>query len=114
MVSGYIPDVGDVVWITLDPTKGHEQQGRRTFLVLTPKAYNDKTSLIVGCPTTNQIKGYPFEIPATGSTDVTGVVLCDQVKNLDWRARRAEFKGHVDTETVNGVKSLIKKLLAIV
>jgi mRNA interferase MazF len=112
-VTGYAPDIGDVIWISLDPTQGHEQQGRRTLLVLTPERYNRRTSLVVGCPTTNQIKGYPFEVPLSGTADVTGVVLCDQLKSLDWRAGAAALQGRVDAGTIQNVKSLIKKLLAI-
>lgn len=111
MVANYIPDIGDVVWLTLDPTKGHEQQGRRTFLVLTPTGYNDKTSLCVGCPVTNKAKGYPFEIAVSGTQDVTGVVLSDQVKSLDWRARNADFIAKVDMKTVQSVLALVKRLL---
>ena len=113
MVADYIPDVGDVVWLTLDPTKGHEQQGRRPFLVLTPRGYNDKTSLAVGCPITNHAKGYPFEVILSGSKHLTGVVLSDQVKSLDWRFRQAQFKARADSNTVQSVRSLVKRLLGI-
>jgi len=108
-----VPDIGEVVWLTLDPTRGHEQQGRRPFLVLTPKGYNDKTSLVVGCPVTNEAKGYPFEVSVSGTADVTGVILADQVKSLDWRARQADLKGRVDLKTVQLVRSLVKRLLNI-
>ena len=113
MVADYIPDIGDVVWLTLDPTKGHEQQGRRPFLVLTPSAYNDKTSLAVGCPVTNEAKGYPFEVAITGARGVAGVVLADQVKSVDWRSRRAELVGRLDAKTLQRVRAFIKRLLSI-
>jgi mRNA interferase MazF len=99
--------------LTLDPTKGHEQQGRRTFLVLTPKSYNEKTSLAVGCPITNKTKGYPFEVAVSGIAAVTGVVLADQVKSLDWRARQADFIASLDAATVARVRVYIKTLLRI-
>ena len=111
MVEGrYTPDTGDVVWLTLDPTVGHEQQGRRPALILTPRAYNARTSLAVCCPVTNQAKGYPFEVAIKGQ-NVTGVVLVDQVKRLDWVTRRADLKGTVDQGTLSDVRALLKTLL---
>ncbi len=86
----HIPDRGDVVWITLAPQAGHEQAGRRPAIVLSPAAYNGKVGLALMCPITSRIKGYPFEVILPVGLPVTGVVLSDQVKSLDWRARRAE------------------------
>lgn len=87
----YIPDRGDIVWITLNPQAGHEQSGRRPALVLSPLAYNKKVGLAIFCPVTNQIKGYPFEVLLPDSFPVKGVILSDQVKNLDWMIRKVEF-----------------------
>lgn len=84
------PERGDVVWITLNPQAGHEQAGRRPAVVLSPLAYNDKVGLAIFCPITGQEKGYPFEVRIPQGLEVTGVVLADQVKSLDWRARNAE------------------------
>lgn len=78
------------MWITLAPQAGHEQAGRRPAIVLSPAAYNSKVGLALMCPITNRIKGYPFEVAIPASLPVTGVVLSDQVKSLDWRARQAE------------------------
>ena len=83
----YVPGRGDVVWITLDPQAGHEQRGRRPALILSPAAYNGKVGLALLCPITNQVKGYPFEVALPDGLPVTGVVLSDQVKSLDWQAR---------------------------
>jgi mRNA interferase MazF len=83
----YVPGRGDVVWITLDPQAGHEQRGRRPALILSPAAYNAKVGLALLCPITNQVKGYPFEVALPDALPVTGVVLSDQVKSLDWQAR---------------------------
>jgi len=85
-----VPDRGDVVWITLAPEAGHEQAGRRPAVVLSPAAYNGKVGLALMCPITSQVKGYPFEVSLPVGLKVTGVVLADQVKSLDWRARRAD------------------------
>jgi mRNA interferase MazF len=86
----YVLERGDVVWITLNPQAGHEQAGRRPAVVLSPVAYNAKVGLAIFCPITSQEKGYPFEVKIPTGLAVTGVVLADQVKSLDWRARNAE------------------------
>jgi len=87
----YVPGRGDVVWITLTPQAGHEQAGRRPAVVLSPAAYNGKVGLAIMCPITNQIKGYPFEVLIPAGLAVSGAILADQVKSLDWKARRAEL-----------------------
>jgi mRNA interferase MazF len=87
----YVPERGDVVWLDFHPQAGHEQSGRRPATVLSPQAYNGKVGLALFCPITNRVKGYPFEVAVPKDCGVTGVVLADHVKNLDWRARRAEF-----------------------
>ena len=84
-----MPARGDVVWITLDPQSGHEQAGRRPALVLSPAAYNGRVGLALLCPITGQAKGYPFEVGVPDGLAVTGAVLSDQVKCLDWRTRKA-------------------------
>ena len=88
----YIPDSGDIVWILFDPQAGHEQSGRRPALVLSPRAYNGKVGLAVLCPITSQIKGYPFEVMIPEGLGVSGVILSDQVKSLDWKARKTELQ----------------------
>ena len=90
-MGNYIPDRGDVVWINLNPQAGHEQAGRRPVVVLSPSSYNAKVSLALFCPITNQIKGYPFEVIIPAGLKVTGAVLSDQVKSLDWKIRNIEF-----------------------
>ncbi len=82
----YMPERGEAVWITLNPQAGHEQAGRRPAVVLSPAAYNSKVGLAILCPITNQIKGYPFEVVLPTGLAVTGAILSDQVKSLDWRA----------------------------
>ena len=93
MVSGrgarYVPARGDVVWLEFDPQAGHEQAGRRPALVVSPAAYNGRVGLMLCCPVTSQAKGYPFEVALPAGLEVSGVVLADQVKSLDWRARDA-------------------------
>jgi len=93
MVSSqtYTPQSGDVIWITLNPQAGHEQAGRRPAVVLSPESYNSKTGLAILCPLTSQVKDYPFEVLLPARLPVTGAILSDQVKSLDWRARNAEL-----------------------
>lgn len=87
----FAPARGDIVWLDFSPQAGHEQAGRRPALVVSPESYNRKVGLALFCPVTNQVKGYPFEVPLPAGLGVTGAVLSDQLKSLDWRARRAEL-----------------------
>jgi len=87
----YIPERGDAVWITLNPQAGHEQAGRRPALILSPAAYNSRVGFAILCPISRQIKSYPYEVLIPDGLGVGGVVLADQVKNLDWRARELEL-----------------------
>ncbi|MBW6535008.1 MAG: endoribonuclease MazF [Mariniphaga sp.] len=87
----FIPDTGDIVWLTFTPQTGHEQAGRRPALVLSPASYNRKVCLAIFCPITSQIKGYPFEVRIPDRLKISGAVLSDQIKSLDWVARKAEF-----------------------
>ena len=108
----YIPQRGDVVWITLNPQAGHEQAGRRPAVVLSPAAYNSKVGLAMLCPVTNQVKGYPFEVIIPASLAITGAILSDQVKSLDWRARNAELICALPTKTTSEVLQKVGTLLA--
>lgn len=87
----YIPDRGDLVWLVFSPQAGHEQAGRRPALVLSPQSYNKKVGLALFCPITSQVKGYPFEVLIPRGLDISGVVLADQIRNMDWQARQIEF-----------------------
>jgi mRNA interferase MazF len=109
----YVPQRGDVVWINLDPQAGHEQLGRRPTVVLSPEAYNRKVGLAIFCPVTNQIKGYPFEVLIPTGLPVTGAVLADQVKSLDWRARNVERICAVPDRTLMEVFEKLGTLLMI-
>ena len=86
----YVPQRGDVVWITLNLQAGHEQAGRRPAVIISPQAYNDRVGLAILCPITSQVKGYPFEVRIPDGLPIIGVILSDQVKSMDWRARNAE------------------------
>lgn len=109
MVSSmsYVPDRGDVVWISLNPQIGHEQAGRRPAIVISPAAYNGRVGLAILCPITNQVKGYPFEVLIPQGLPVTGAVLADQCKSLDWRAREVVL---IDTLPEKTVTEVLQKL----
>lgn len=89
MPAGYVPERGDLVWLEFNPQSGHEQAGHRAALVLSPGGYNRKVGLALVCPITSAVKGYPFEVVLPAGSSVAGAVLADQIKSLDWRARRA-------------------------
>jgi len=107
----YIPDRGDVVWITFNPQAGHEQAGRRPAVVLSPKAYNGKVGLALLCPVTSQVKGYPFEVIIPEGLPVSGAILSDQVKSLDWKARNIEKACSLPEESIKKVLQRVKTLI---
>jgi mRNA interferase MazF len=108
---GYVPDRGEVVWLDFNPQAGHEQAGRHPALVLSPSIYNRKSGLMLCCPITSRVKGYPFEVAVPAKPGVTGVVLADRVKSLDWKARRAKKKGKVPKPVVTEVLGKLHALL---
>lgn len=108
-MASYVPDSGDIVWISFDPQAGHEQAGHRPAAVLSPASYNAKTSLMLCCPMTTQIKNYPFEVVIAGP--VPCAVLADQVKSLDWRKRRARRKGAISAAELAEVRAKVRALI---
>jgi mRNA interferase MazF len=111
VTSTYAPDSGDLIWLTFDPQAGHAQAGRRPALVLSPKIYNQRSGLALVCPVTNQAKGYPFEVTIPSGHGVTGVILADHLKSVDWSARRAERLGHCPAELLDEVLARLAPLL---
>ncbi len=105
----YVPEAGDVVWMQFHPQAGHEQSGHSPAVVLSPSTYNGKTSLMLCCPLTTQIKGYPFEVTVTGIPE--SVALADQIKSLDWIARKARFKGKVSSTELAEIRAKVTALL---
>ena len=108
----YVPECGDVVWISLNPQAGREEAGRRPALVVSPQSYNAKVGLAIFCPVTSQVKGYPFEVLIPAGLPVTGAILSDQVKSLDWRARKAELICALPARTISEVLEKLATLLA--
>lgn len=109
MVSVYVPDCGDIVWLEFDPQAGHEQAGHRPALVLSPARYNQIRGMMICCPMTSRIKGYPFEVVV--SQTPPSAVLADQVKSLDWRARNASHKGKAPAAVLTDVQAKLRALL---
>jgi mRNA interferase MazF len=109
VAAARVPDAGDIVWLRFDPQAGHEQAGHRPAVVLSAAAYNAKTSLMICCPMTTQIKDYPFEVLIAG--EVPSVVLTDRVKSLDWRKRRAKRKGRVSAAELEEVRAKVRALI---
>ncbi len=107
----YIPNRGDIVWITFNPQTGHEQAGRRPALVLSPAPYNRKVGLAILCPVTSQIKGYPFEVLIPEGLRISGAVLSDQVKSLDWKIRQARLVCKLPSAAVDEVLQKLHTLL---
>ncbi|MEL0211644.1 MAG: endoribonuclease MazF [Novosphingobium sp.] len=108
-MSAYVPAAGDVVWLQFDPQAGHKQAGHRPALVLSPQRYNNARGLMLCCPMTSRIKGYPFEVII--SEDPPSAVLADQIKALDWRARKATHKGKVPAAVLAEVRAKLKALI---
>jgi mRNA interferase MazF len=107
----YTPDRGDIVWLNFSPQTGREQAGRRPALVLSPQAYNEKVGLLIACPITSQVKGYPFEVSIPAGLSIRGVILSDQIKSLDWRRREIEFINRLPASITNQV---IRKLETLI
>jgi mRNA interferase MazF len=103
-MARYVPEAGDIVWVNFTPQAGH-----RPALVVSPAAYNGKTSLMICCPMTTQIRNYPFEVLVAGAPP--SVVLADQIKSLDWRVRKAQRKGATSAEELAEVRAKIVALV---
>ena len=107
----HVPERGDVVWVEFNPQAGSEQAGRRPALVISPKSYNRKVGLALVCSITSRVKGYPFEVALPRGLEATGVILCDQIKSLDWRARGATRLGAVPAPVMEEVTARILALV---
>lgn len=107
----YIPGRGDLVWLSFDPQAGHEQAGRRPAFTLSPLNYNRTLGLALFCPITSQVKGYPFEVGLPTGLPVSGVILADQIRNLDWQARQIAFISKAPPEVFAEVLTKLQALL---
>ena len=112
MHQRYIPERGDIVWVEFNPQTGYEQAGHRPALVVSPKAYNEKVGLALFCPITSNIKGYPFEVVLPEKHSVSGAILSDQIKSLDWQARKAKRIAGAPRDVIEEVLAKILALLS--
>ncbi len=106
-----VPQKGDLVWLDFSPPTGHEQAGRRPALCLSPVEYNQKVGLAIFCPVTSAVKGYPFEVKIPADLPVSGVILADQVKSMDWQVRNIEYIASLPAETLQMVTARIHRLI---
>lgn len=107
----YVPDRGDIVYISLDPTLGHEQKGRRPAVVLSRTKYNELFGLCIAVPITSKTKKYPFETSLGTGHAIKGFVLTDQVKNLSWHERNAEFVEKINEDTLREITGKVKAFI---
>ena len=105
------PFAGDIIWLNFSPQAGHEQAGRRPALVVSPHAYNERSSVALVCPITSSAKEHPFEVPLHLDGPVTGVVLADQIRSLDWRSRGARFVSRAPRSAVGDVLAKVQILI---
>lgn len=106
MVRRYVPERGDIVWLEFNPQAGH-----RPALIVSPKAYNQRVGLALFCPITSNVKGYPFEVRLPEKHEVSGAILSDQVKSLDWRVRSAKRMASAPKDVLEEVLAKIPTLL---
>jgi mRNA interferase MazF len=109
VTAAYVPEAGDIVWLQFDPQAGHERAGHRPAVVLSPAGYNGRAGMIIGCPMTTRVKGYPFEVAIADQPP--SVVLADRVKSQDWRARQATRKGRVTPAELAEVRAKLRALI---
>jgi mRNA interferase MazF len=108
----YVPERGDVIWLSFSPQAGREQSGRRPGVVLSPARYNRRIGLALTCPVTSRVKGYPFEVALEGVGGVSGVILVDQLRSLDWRAQQAERAGRAPQDVLAEILARLQPLLS--
>ncbi len=108
----YVPERGDIIWISLSPSEAQGRSERRPAVVLSPQAYNARVGLAVVCPVSARIKGYPFEVPLPSGLPVEGAILADQAESLDWRVHRAEWICSLSLEVVQETLGKLRALIA--
>ena len=110
-MAAYIPRKGDFITLSFDPQSGHEQKGRRPALVISNTAFNQHTGLAVVCPLTTTNRNYPFHVPVGGVAEVSGFVMVEQVKSVDYRARDARRIGKATERVLEDVLAILEACL---
>ena len=105
----YIPEQGDIVALTFDPQSGHEQKGRRPAVIVSNKIFNAHLGLAFACPITNTKRDFPFHIPVE-STQLTGYIMVEQLKSIDYKARRAKFIEKASPKTIDEILSIVESI----
>lgn len=111
MKAGYIPKRGDLVWLDFSPQAGREQAGRRPAAVISDSQYNQKVGLLIACPVTSQRKHYPFEVLLPAGLPITGVILADQLRSIDWKSRRPAYIGRLSEDILTEILEKLSTLL---
>ena len=111
-IAGRTPDAGDVLWIDFGPPVGHEQAGRRPGLVLTPRAYNERSSVFLVCPISRTVSAWPFQVKLSPVGEIVGYALVDQVRSIDPTARFCKLAGHVSAESLLAVRTQLAALFS--
>lgn len=106
-MPAYVPDKGDYIAVTFDPQSGHEQKGRRPALVVSNRLFNKHTGLAIVCPITNTQRGFPFHVAVEGNAHLAGFIMVEQVKSIDYHARRARRISHASDGVIEEVLSLL-------
>jgi mRNA interferase MazF len=107
----YYPKRGDLIWLNFNPQAGREQAGARPAAVISHNQYNRKVGLLLACPITSQRKGYPFEVLLPDGLPISGIVLADQVRSLDWKSRGAKFIAALDKSVIDEILSKLSALV---
>ena len=106
-MAEYIPNKGDLITISFDPQSGHEQKGRRPALVISNFLFNKATGLAVVCPITNTNRRIPFHLPVPANSSLTGFIMVEQVKSIDFNTRKAKFKEKAPEQLVEDVLAIV-------
>ena len=108
-----MPDAGDLVWLDFDPQAGHEQAGFRPAVILSPRFFNLKTSLAYACPVSSKVKGYQFQVVLPPGLAVHGAVLCEHMRSLDWKVRKAQYLGRMPEDVLLEIRGVVRTIAGI-
>jgi mRNA interferase MazF len=113
LVSPYEPDAGDLVWLDFDPQAGREQAGLRPAVILSSKYFNLRSSVAFVCPISSKVKGYQFQVVLPPGLPVHGAVLCEHMRSLDWRVRKAAYLGRMPDDVLLQVRGVVRTIAGI-